>query len=97
MCCLMSEVMRVLFHLDRRLEDRRQTLSLATSLGVGVVARQARHLMEAGVTCWRAQDPAMLLEGIDMLQEMVMSRRPIRRQVRLPFKRVHDITEMHEA
>jgi DNA-binding LacI/PurR family transcriptional regulator len=95
-CCLLSEVMRVLFHLDRRLEDRRPELALATSLGVGVVARQARHLLEAGVTCWRAQDPAMLLQAIDMLQEMVMSRRPIRRQVRLPFLRVRDVSEMYE-
>lgn len=83
--CPQNELVRLLFFMDRRTERLVPRPRLATAVGEAVDARHLRELRSVGVRCWNSKNSRMLSQGMDILQEIVMTRRPIRRQVRLDF------------
>ncbi|HEV7300138.1 MAG TPA: GntR family transcriptional regulator [Tepidisphaeraceae bacterium] len=59
-------------------------------LGTITMQRDRRRLKQfeaLGILAWVGDVGRMIGEGIDILQDMTMSRRPLRRQVRVPFER----------
>ncbi len=86
--CPQNELIRLLFVVDRRAEDLLPRLRLATLVGASVDARHWGELRGIGVHFWIGQNAQMLLRGMDLLQEIVMTRRSLQRHVRLRFPMV---------